>query len=112
MKLVKTLCASAVLAAATLTLPATSMAEEIDIKYHAFTGVGPSNLATRWFMDEVEKRSDGKVTFTRIFGGALGKLSGQPENMKVGECDVASVHDGQSDGACAGWSRIVPDPRS
>ncbi|WP_171130366.1 MULTISPECIES: TRAP transporter substrate-binding protein DctP [unclassified Ruegeria] len=71
-----------------MTAPATSMAEEIDLKYHAFTGVGPSNLATRWFMDEVEKRTDGKVKFTRIFGGPLGKLSGQPENIKVGAFDM------------------------
>ena len=88
MKLIKTLCASALLATATLTMPAPTMADEIDIKYHAFTGVGPSNLATRWFMDEVEKRTEGQVTFTRIFGGALGKLSGQPENIKVGAFDM------------------------
>lgn len=88
MKLIKTLCASALVAAATLTMPAPSMAEEINLKYHAFTGVGPSNLATRWFMDEVERRTDGKVKFTRIFGGALGKLSGQPENIKVGAFDM------------------------
>lgn len=88
MKLIKTLCASALVAAATLTMPAPSMAEEINLKYHAFTGVGPSNLATRWFMDEVERRTDGKVKFTRIFGGPLGKLSGQPENIKVGAFDM------------------------
>ena len=88
MKLIKTLCASALVAAATLTLPAATSAEEIDLKYHAFTGKGPSNLATRWFMDEVEKRTDGKVKFTRIFGGPLGKLSGQPENIKVGAFDM------------------------
>lgn len=88
MKLVKTLCACALVAAATLVAPTLSMAEEINLKYHAYTGKGPSNLATRWFMDEVEKRSDGKVKFTRIFGGALGKLSGQPENIKVGAFDM------------------------
>ena len=88
MNLVKTICASALVAAATLTLPTMSTAEEIDLKYHAFTGKGPSNLATRWFMDEVEKRSDGKVGFTRIYGGTLGKLSGQPENIKVGAFDL------------------------
>ncbi|WP_299935857.1 TRAP transporter substrate-binding protein DctP [uncultured Pelagimonas sp.] len=88
MKLLKTLCASALVAAASLTMPAISAAEEIDLKYHAFTGKGPSNLATRWWMDEVEKRTDGKVKFTRIFGGPLGKLSGQPENIKVGAFDL------------------------
>lgn len=88
MKFIKTLCASALVAASTLTIPATSMAEEINLTYHAFTGQGPSNLATRWFMDEVEKRTDGQVKFNRIFGGPLGKLSGQPENIKVGAFDM------------------------
>ncbi len=88
MNFVKTLCASALVAAASLAVPTLSMAEEINLKYHAFTGKGPSNLATRWFMDEVEKRTEGKVKFTRIFGGALGKLSGQPENIKVGAFDM------------------------
>ncbi|WP_299867232.1 TRAP transporter substrate-binding protein DctP [uncultured Roseobacter sp.] len=88
MKLIKTLCASALVAAATLAVPSGSIAEEINLKYHAFTGQGPSNLAVRWWMDEVEKRTEGKVTFTRIFGGALGKLSAQPENIKVGAFDL------------------------
>lgn len=88
MNLVKTICASALVAVAALAVPATSMAEEINLKYHAFTGKGPSNLATRWFMDEVESRTEGKVKFTRIFGGALGKLSGQPENIRVGAFDM------------------------
>lgn len=88
MKFIKTLCASALVAASTLTIPAPSMAEEIKLTYHAFTGQGPSNLATRWFMDEVEKRTDGQVKFNRIFGGPLGKLSGQPENIKVGAFDM------------------------
>lgn len=88
MKLIKKLCASALVAAATLAVPSASVAEEINLKYHAFTGQGPSNLAVRWWMDEVEKRTEGKVTFTRIFGGALGKLSAQPENIKVGAFDL------------------------
>ncbi|TCK99300.1 TRAP-type C4-dicarboxylate transport system substrate-binding protein [Shimia isoporae] len=88
MKLVKSLCASALVAVAAMAAPTTSVAQEINLKYHAFTGKGPSNLATRWFMDEVEKRTEGKVKFTRIFGGPLGKLSGQPENIKVGAFDM------------------------
>ncbi len=88
MKLIKTLCASALVAAAAMAMPTASLAEKIDLKYHAFTGKGPSNLAIRWWMDEVEKRTDGKVKFTRIFGGPLGKLSGQPENIKVGAFDL------------------------
>ncbi|MEO9864552.1 MAG: TRAP transporter substrate-binding protein DctP [Yoonia sp.] len=88
MKIVKSLCTSAVVAVAMLAAPTVSMAEDINLKYHAFTGEGPSNLAVRWWMDEVEARTDGSVDFTRIFGGALGKLSGQPENIKVGAFDM------------------------
>ncbi|GLQ36168.1 hypothetical protein GCM10007939_24520 [Amylibacter marinus] len=88
MKLYKTLIAGALVAATSLAIPAQTMAEEVNLKYHAFTGKGPSNLAVRWWMDEVEKRTEGKVDFTRIFGGALGKLSGQPENIKVGAFDL------------------------
>lgn len=88
MKLITRLCASALIAAASLSVPALAVAEDINLKYHAFTGQGPSNLAARWWMDEVEKRTEGRVTFTRIFGGALGKLAGQPENIKVGAFDL------------------------
>lgn len=88
MSFIKTICAGAIAAATTLAAPTLSAAEEINLKYHAFTGKGPSNLAVRWWMDEVEARTEGKVKFTRIFGGALGKLSGQPENIKVGAFDL------------------------
>lgn len=89
MKIFRTLCASALVAVAALALPTQSAAEgEIDLKFHSPTGEAPVNLAARWWMDEVEKRTDGKVKFTRIFGGPLGKLAGQPENIKVGAFDV------------------------
>jgi TRAP-type C4-dicarboxylate transport system substrate-binding protein len=42
-------------------------------------------------MNEVEKRTKGKVNFTRVFGGSLGKLTAQPENIKVGAFDVGNV---------------------
>ncbi|WP_417271520.1 TRAP transporter substrate-binding protein DctP [Celeribacter sp.] len=88
MKLLKTLCASALVAIATLSAPTFAAADDINLKYHAYTGQGPSNLAMRWWMDEVEKRTEGRVTFTRIFGGPLGKLAAQPENIKVGAFDL------------------------
>ncbi|WP_368185906.1 TRAP transporter substrate-binding protein [Aestuariibius sp. HNIBRBA575] len=88
MKLIKTLCASALVAAATLSATAPSWAQDVNLTYHAFTGEGPSNLAVRWWMDEVEERTEGRVNFTRIFGGALGKLSAQPENIRVGAFDL------------------------
>jgi TRAP-type C4-dicarboxylate transport system substrate-binding protein len=42
-------------------------------------------------MDEVEKRTKGKVKFTRIFGGSLGKLTAAPENIKVGAFDLGNI---------------------
>jgi TRAP-type C4-dicarboxylate transport system substrate-binding protein len=48
-------------------------------------------MAAVWWMDEVEKRTDNKVKFTRIFGGSLGKLTAQPESTKVGAFDVGNV---------------------
>src|SRR3972149_132061 len=35
-----------------------------------------------WWMDEVEKRTGGKVKFERIFGGAMGKFGDQMKNIK------------------------------
>jgi TRAP-type C4-dicarboxylate transport system substrate-binding protein len=85
----KGLCACALVAITTLALPGQSTAQEtIDLKFHSPFGESPLNLTPRLWMDEVEKRTNGKVTFTRIFGGALGKLAGQAENIKVGAFDV------------------------
>jgi TRAP-type C4-dicarboxylate transport system substrate-binding protein len=89
MRNLKGLCALALLAVTTLALPSQSTAQEtIDLKFHSPFGESPLNLTPRLWMDEVEKRTNGKVTFTRIFGGALGKLAGQAENIKVGAFDV------------------------
>ena len=86
------LCASALLAIAVLALPSLATAQEtINLKFHSSFGKSPLNMAPRWWMDEVEKRTKGKVKFTRIFGGSLGKLTAQPENTKVGAFDVGNV---------------------
>ena len=65
--------------------------EVINLKFHSSFGKSPLNEAPRWWMDEVEKRTDGRVKFTRIFGGSLGKLTAAPENVKVGAFDIGNV---------------------
>lgn len=65
--------------------------ETITLKFHSSFGKSPLNEAPRWWMDEVEKRTNGKVKFTRIFGGSLGKLTAAPENIKVGAFDLGNV---------------------
>lgn len=86
------LCASATLAFAVLASPSMAAEKgEINLKFHSWAGKAPLNMAARWWMDEIEKRTNGRVEFTRIFGGALGKLTAQPENIKVGAFDVGSV---------------------
>jgi TRAP-type C4-dicarboxylate transport system substrate-binding protein len=72
------------------TIPAQAQ-EVINLKFHSSFGKSPLNEAPRWWMDEVEKRTNGKVKFTRIFGGSLGKLTAAPENVKVGAFDIGNV---------------------
>jgi TRAP-type C4-dicarboxylate transport system substrate-binding protein len=44
-----------------------------------------------WFMDEVERRSGGRITFKRIFGGPLGTISAQSENLKGRVFDIGKT---------------------
>jgi TRAP-type C4-dicarboxylate transport system substrate-binding protein len=86
------LCVSALLATAVLAPPSLVAAQDkINLKFHSSFGKSPLNMAAVRWMDEVEKRTKGKVKFTRIFGGSLGKLTAQPENIKVGAFDVGNV---------------------
>jgi len=86
------LCVSALLATAVLAPPSLVAAQEkINLKFHSSFGKSPLNMAAVRWMDEVEKRTKGKVNFTRVFGGSLGKLTAQPENIKVGAFDVGNV---------------------
>ena len=86
------LCVSALLATAVLAPPSLVAAQEkINLKFHSSFGKSPLNMAAVRWMNEVEKRTKGKVNFTRVFGGSLGKLTAQPENIKVGAFDVGNV---------------------
>ena len=44
-----------------------------------------------WWLDEVEKRTEGRVTFDRIFGGTLGDLGSQPENLQARVFDLGQI---------------------
>jgi len=44
-----------------------------------------------WYLDEVETRTEGRVTFTRIYGGTLGTLMAQAENITKGVFDAGQV---------------------
>ena len=63
----------------------------IKLTFHSSFGKSPLNMAPRGWMDEVEKRTNGKVKFNRVFGGSLGKLTAQPENIKVGAFDLGNL---------------------
>ena len=87
------LCAGVLLVAGLLAAPdpATAQDETITLKFHSSFGQSPQNMGPRWWMDEVEKRTNGKVKFDRIFGGPLGKLAAAPENVKVGAFDLGNI---------------------
>ncbi|MGI9350348.1 MAG: TRAP transporter substrate-binding protein DctP [Rhizobiaceae bacterium] len=92
MRILNYLCASAFVAILVLASPGEAVSQDtINLKFHSSFGKSPLNMAPRWWMDEVEKRTNGKVKFTRIFGGSLGKLTAQPENAKVGAFDLGNV---------------------
>jgi TRAP-type C4-dicarboxylate transport system substrate-binding protein len=92
MKSLLGLSASALLAIAVLAQPIPALAQQtINLKFHSSFGKSPLNEAPVWWMNEVEKRTKGKVKFTRIFGGSLGKLTAAPENLKVGAFDLGNV---------------------
>ena len=88
--MIRRICALAIVGV--LAVPGLATAQEtIKLKFHSSFGSSPLNEAPRWWMDEVEKRTDGKVKFTRILGGSLGKLTAAPENIKVGAFDMGNV---------------------
>ena len=77
---------------AVLAVPGVAMAEDnIRLTYHSAFGEAALNEASRVWMDEVEARTDGRVTFTRLFGGTLGKFAGQPDGLKARSFDVGQL---------------------
>ena len=44
-----------------------------------------------WYLDKVEERTEGRVTFTRIYGGTLSTLFAQSENLEKRVFDVGQV---------------------
>lgn len=66
-------------------------AADHNLTFHAAFGEAGLNESARVWMDEVESRTDGRVKFTRIFGGALGKFAGQPTGLKARSFDVGQV---------------------
>ncbi len=71
--------------------PNPAPAKAIKLKFHDPFPPAGLNIGSRWLMDEVEKRTNGKVKFDRIFGGALGSLDEQPMAVKSGSFDLGQV---------------------
>ena len=77
---------------AALSVSGAAVAEDnINLTYHSAFGQAALNEASRVWMDEVEARTDGRVTFTRLFGGTLGKFAGQPDGLKARSFDVGQL---------------------
>jgi len=66
-------------------------AEVINLTWHNPFPPAGLNLAERWWMDEVERQTNGRVKFERIFGGTLGTLDQQPESIRTGSFDLGQV---------------------
>ena len=82
---------AAVFVAALSVSGAATADDEIRLTYHSAFGQAALNEASRVWMDEVEARTDGRVTFTRLFGGTLGKFAGQPDGLKARSFDVGQL---------------------
>jgi len=59
--------------------------------YHQAFPPGYISAGDVYWMDEVERQTEGRVTFTRIFGGTLGDLGAQPLNLQGGVFDVGQI---------------------
>ena len=55
---------------------------QIKLTFHDPIAPSTTSAGAVWWMDEVEKRTNGKVKFERIFGGSLGKFGDQMKNVK------------------------------
>lgn len=67
-------------------------AEEITLLYHCPWPPGQilSDIE-EWYLDKVEERTEGRVTFTRIYGGTLSTLFAQSENLEKRVFDVGQI---------------------
>ena len=77
-------CAAAIIA---VTAPATAQ----QLTFHTEFGEAGLNEGARVWMDMVEERTEGRVTFNRLFGGPLGKFTGQPTGIKARSFDVGDT---------------------
>jgi len=66
-------------------------AEVITLKWHNPFPPAGLNAAEVWWMDEVERQTNGRIKFERIFGGALGTLDQQPEAIRVRSFDLGQI---------------------
>jgi len=72
--------------------PAPPPEEVYTLLYHCPWPPGQilSDIET-WYLDEVEARTEGRVTFERVYGGTLGTLFAQAENLTGRVFDVGQV---------------------
>lgn len=64
---------------------------DITLTFHTEFGEAGLNEGARVWMDMVEERTEGRVTFNRLFGGPLGKFTGQPTGIKARSFDVGDT---------------------
>ena len=73
----------------------------IELIYHFPLAQATNTAVVQWWMDEVEKRTNGKVKFKRVWGGALGSLPEQPTNIRGRVFDLGNVSSVYSPGILA-----------
>lgn len=64
---------------------------DVNLTFHTEFGEAGLNEGARVWMDMVEERTEGRVTFNRLFGGPLGKFTGQPTGIKARSFDVGDT---------------------
>ena len=70
--------------------PSNSEAKETLIYANYISEVYTSSQADIWFMDEVEKRSNGEIVFERYFSGSLLKASDLYPGLSRGAADIVA----------------------
>lgn len=82
-----------ILVAGSVAIAAAAQIATADVRmtFHTEFGEAGLNEGARVWMDMVEERTEGRVTFTRLFGGPLGKFTGQPTGIKARSFDVGDT---------------------